>query len=181
MCDRSIGRRGGLVAWDLRHIYICGQTCRSLFLWTSSGSPGRGSEMVIKSSICRATVGALALAFTFGCDVPPAKVAPRDLDAEAVVVDVCDAACSSGALCCTEVFVHGNGSPVAWLRRGAPIAVPAEPQQILVAFKNWLIDHPAVAGLDAMADTTPLAGLTLWPTPPQSFGSLKVTVHAKAA
>ncbi len=69
--------------------------------------------------------------------------------------------------------MHGNGSPVAWLRRGAPIAVPAEPQQILVAFKNWLIDHPAVAGLAAMTDTAPLAGLTLWPTPPRSYGSLK--------
>lgn len=117
-------------------------------------------------------IGALHLMLLAACD---AEVAITTRVSEAPQPDLsCDEPCSPGVGCCTEVFVHGNGSPVGWLRRGAPIAVPtAEGVDAVVAeFKRWLREHPGVAGLAAMSDLSPLAGLTPWPMSPRKFGSL---------
>lgn len=140
--------------------------------------------MVARGLSC---VAAMGLVFALACDEGASEVAPRASEvapraskvapraSEAPLPDAtCDDACSPGASCCTETFVHGNGSPVGWLRRGAPIPVPVAegPDAIVAAFKRWLVAHPAVAGLGPMADETPLAGLTPWPTPPRDFRSL---------
>ncbi|MDC0675954.1 hypothetical protein [Nannocystis radixulma] len=70
--------------------------------------------------------------------------------------------------------MHGTGAPVGWLRRGAPIAVPVSEgvDAVVAEFKRWLREHPGVAGLTAMTDVSPLAGLTPWPMSPRRYGTL---------
>lgn len=116
---------------------------------------------------------ALAVAGDWGCDDVAAEAVSRGSEVQEPDLQ-CDAACSPGAGCCTEVFVHGTGAPIGWLRRGAPIAVPASEgvDAVVGEFKRWLREHPEVAGLTAMSDVSPLAGLTPWPMSPRTFGKL---------
>ena len=127
----------------------------------------------IRNAHCLPPAWVLALAFVGACDTHPEALSMRM--SEALPPDaVCDDPCSPDASCCTEVFVHGSGAPIGWLRRGAPIAMPAGagPETIVLEFKRWLASHPAVSGLAAMSDITPLDGLTMWSTPPRTFGTL---------
>ncbi|HEY8379708.1 MAG TPA: hypothetical protein VIK91_24615, partial [Nannocystis sp.] len=91
----------------------------------------------------------------------------------------CDDACTEDSVCCTEVFVHGTGAPIGWLRRGAPISLQnTDPDAIVLEFKRWLTAHGSVVGLAPMDDPTPLAGLSRWSTPPQRYGRLStVRLH----
>ena len=125
---------------------------------------------------CQPIVPILAslTACLLACDPPSAApstdpIAPRE-------TDVCDAACSPGASCCTERFVHGGGASIGWTRRGAamfPVADAADTGAVLAKFKQWIADAPARAGLStAMPNTSALAGLEPGPVPPRHHGSL---------
>lgn len=95
----------------------------------------------------------------------------REVDA-----DACDAPCDSGASCCIERFVHGNGASVGWIRRGSPMFTVEEPEDasaMLANLQRWICEQPRRAGLSAaMADTGPLAGLAVASGPPRRHRSL---------
>jgi hypothetical protein len=125
---------------------------------------------------CQPIVPILAslTACLLACDPPSAApstdpIAPRE-------TDVCDAACSPGASCCTERFVHGSGASVGWTRRGAAmfsVADAADTSAVLAEFKQWIADAPTRADLSAaMPNTSALAGLVPGSVPPRHHGSL---------
>lgn len=119
-----------------------------------------------------------------GCD-PAGRAQSSALD---VVTprgaDGCDAACTPGANCCTERFIHGNGASIGWTRRGAAMFAVDEPEDtsaVLAQFKRWIAERPTRAGLSAaMPNTTPLAGLVPGLTPPRRHRTLVLQRFAQS-
>ena len=52
------------------------------------------------------------------------------------------------------------------------VSEPEDTSEVLAQFKQWIAASPTRAGLSAMPDTTPLAGLVPGPTPPRRHGTL---------